>query len=110
MAGALSMSGAGGQPALRLRMSKVDEYQFLTCVKNSLWGSRTDRFKDWQEGDRLVIFVGKYLAGLGHVSGKRYKSEDQVWDNDLFPHRIPVTFDVILLPEHRPPILGPIRD
>lgn len=103
-------SEAAGQSTLRLRMSKVDEYQFLTCVKNSLWGSRTDRFKDWQEGDQLIIFVGKYLAGLGHVSGKRYKSDDQVWDNDLFPNRIPVTFDVVLLPEHRPPILGPIRD
>lgn len=95
---------------LRLRMSKVDEYQFLTCVKRSLWGSKTDRFKDWLEGDFLVIFVGKYLAGLGHVSGKRYKSEDQVWDNGLFPHRIPMTFHIVLLPDHRPPILGPIRD
>jgi len=91
-------------------MTKVDEYQFLTCVKKSLWGSRSDRFKDWRVGDILVIFVGKYLAGLGRVAGERYKSVDQIWDNGLFPHRIPLTFDVVLLPQHRPPILGPIRD
>lgn len=96
--------------APRLRITKVDEYQFLTCVKTSLWGSRTARFKDWQIGDLLVIFVGKYLACLGHVSGPPFKSSDEVWDNDLFPHRIPIAFDVLLLPDHRPPILGPIRD
>ena len=95
---------------LRLRLTKVDEYQFLTCVKNSVWGSKSDRFKDWASGDLLVIFVGNYLAGLGHVAGPRHKSNEPVWDNGLFPHRVPITFDVVLLPEHRPAVLGPIRD
>src|SRR5260370_4252887 len=94
----------------RLRMTKVDEYQFLTCVKHSVWGSKTGRFKEWHVGDLLVIFIGKFLAGLGHVTGPAYKSSDQVWDNGLFPHRIPISFDVLLLPGHRPPILGPLRD
>lgn len=96
--------------SIRLRLTKVDEYQFLTCVKHGLWGSHTDRFRNWQIDDRLVIFVGKYLAGMGRVVGPRFKATEPVWDNGLFPHRIPIEFEVVLQPEHRPPILGDIRD
>lgn len=110
MAEILATPGTPPTEVLRLRMTKVDEYQFLTCVKHSLWGSKTDRFREWHVGDLLVIFVDKFLAGLGRVSGPTYKASDQVWDNGLFPHRIPIKFEVVLLPDHRPPILGPIRD
>jgi hypothetical protein len=57
-----------------------------------------------------VILVGKYLAGMARVAGSRFKATDTVWDNGLFPHRIPIQFEVVLRPEHRPPILGDIRD
>jgi hypothetical protein len=96
--------------SIRLRLTKVDEYQFLTCVKHGLWGSQSDRFKSWQVGDLLVILVGKYLAGMGRVAGSRFKATDTVWDNGLFPHRVPILFEVVLRPDHRPPILGDIRD
>lgn len=43
----------------RLRITKIDEYQYLTFLKNSLWGSRSACFKDWQEGDYLAFIVGK---------------------------------------------------
>lgn len=94
----------------RMRLTKVDEFQFLTCVKHGLWGSHTNRFKSWQVGDVLVIFVGKDLAGLGRVVGKPFKSNEQVWDNGLFPHRVPLHYEIVLLPEHRPPLLGDVRD
>jgi len=95
---------------VRLRLTKVDEYQFLTCLKHGLWGSKSARFKNWSQGDRLAIIVEKNLAALAEVSGKPFNSRDKVWDNGLFPHRIPLRFTHVLKPKDRPPILGEIRD
>jgi hypothetical protein len=95
---------------MRLRLTKVDEYQFLTCLKYGLWGSQSARFKTWRENDRFVIIVDKSLAALAEVSGKVYESRDKVWDNGVFPHRIPLNFVHILEPKDRPLILGDVRD
>jgi len=95
---------------LRLRITKVDEYQFLTCLKYSLWGSKSARFKDWQEGDFLVFIVNKELAGFAAVSGKPFQSTDLVWDNGLFPYRVPTKFVHVLKRDQRVPILGEVRD
>lgn len=95
---------------MRLRLTKVDEFQFLTCLKHEVWGSKNARFKDWQIGDYLVFTVDKAIAGLAEVSGGPYVSKEQVWDNGLFPHRIPLKFLHALSPQSRLPILGGIRD
>lgn len=34
----------------------------------------------------------------------------RIWDNDIFPHRIPLRFVYAFLRENRPPVLGSIRD
>jgi hypothetical protein len=68
---------------VRLRITKIDEYQFLTCLKHGLWGSKTARFKTWAVGDKLAIIVEKSLAGLCEVAGSPYESRDKVWDNGL---------------------------
>lgn len=95
---------------MRVRLTKVDEFQFLTCVKNSVWGSKNARFSDWRVGDFLAIIVEKQIAGLARVEGPSYHSEVRIWDNGVFPHRIPVKFDYLFNKQHRPQILGPIRD
>jgi hypothetical protein len=95
---------------VRLRITKIDEYQFLTCLKHGLWGSKSARFKTWKVGDRLAIIVEKSLAGLCEVAGPPYEAHEKVWDNGLFPHRIPVKFTHVLRPKDRPPVLGEIRD
>ncbi len=95
---------------MRLRLTKIDEYQFLTCLKHGLWGSKSARFKNWQEGDRLAIIVEKSLAAIAEVSGPPYQSREKVWDNGLFPHRVPLRFAYVLKPKDRPPILGEVRD
>jgi hypothetical protein len=95
---------------VRLRLTKIDEYQFLTCLKHGLWGSKSARFKNWREGDYLAIIVEKNLAALAEVSGKPFISRDKVWDNGLFPNRISLRFTHVLKPKDRPPILGEIRD
>jgi hypothetical protein len=95
---------------VRLRITKVDEYQFLTCLRHSLWGSRSARFKDWQKGDYLAFIVDKALAGYAEVAGEPFRSEEKVWDNGAFPYRIPIKFHQILAGNDRIPLLGEIRD
>lgn len=95
---------------MRIRLTKVDEYQFLTCVKHGLWGSKNARFSGWQVGDHLAIIVDKQVAGVAVVSGKPFVSQEKVWDNGLFPHRIPLKFKFLFEKESRPQILGSIRD
>ena len=78
--------------------------------KYSLWGSKSARFKDWQEGDFLVFIVNKELAGFATVSGKPFQSTDLVWDNGIFPYRVPTKFVHVLKRDQRVPILGEVRD
>jgi len=95
---------------MRLRLSSLDELQLLTCFKHGLWGAKTDRFGDWQDGDFLVLLVKKRLAALAQVAGKPYASNEKVWDNSLYPHRIPIKFLIVVDPDSRPLVLGDIRD
>jgi hypothetical protein len=95
---------------MRLRLTKVDEFQFLTCLKHQVWGSKNARFGQWKPGNFLAIIVDKAIAALAEVAGPPYVSHDPVWDNGVFPHRIPLKFTHAMLPENRPPILGEIRD
>jgi hypothetical protein len=95
---------------MRVRVTKVDEYQFLTCLKHRLWGSKSSRFKDWRMGDAIVFLVGKSVAGLAYVSGPPFQSKEPVWDTGIFPHRIPLGFKHVISAANRPPVLGEIRD
>jgi hypothetical protein len=95
---------------MRLRVTSVDEYQFLTCVKHQVWGSKSARFGTWQQGDYLVILVNKAVAGLAVVSSKSYTSKQRIWDNGVFPHRIDIQFSHAFFPDNRLPVLGKIRD
>lgn len=95
---------------MALRITSVDEYQFLTCLKHGVWGSKSDRFKKWDIGDELVFAVDKRIAALAVISGKGFKSDEKIWDNGVYPYRIEIEFKVILEEENRLPLLGEIRD
>jgi hypothetical protein len=95
---------------MRLRLTKIAEFQFLTCFKYQVWGSKRDSFKDWKIGDYLAFQVDKALAGLAQITNEPYYSKEVVWDHGLYPHRIPIKFLIVALPENRLPLLGPIRD
>jgi len=75
-----------------------------------LWGSKSSRFKDWQEGDSLAFIVNKSLAALATVAGKPFHSTEVIWDNGLFPYRIPIKFVHVLRKDKRVPILGKVRE
>jgi hypothetical protein len=95
---------------MRLRLSSIDEFQLLTCLKHGLWGSKSDRFSEWEQGDYLLLTVSKSLAALTQVAGKPFKSTEKVWDNGLYPYRIPIKFLIVIDPAARPLLLGDIRD
>lgn len=95
---------------MRMRVVTVDEFQYLTCLQHGLWGSKSNRFKDWQVGDLLAFKVGSSLTALARVSRKPFVSREQVWDNGLFPHRIALEFVHVMLSGNRIPVLGEIRD
>jgi hypothetical protein len=58
----------------------------------------------WKEGEYLVLIVDKTLAGLAEVSGKPFVSNERVWDNGIFPNRIPIRFVHISEKAKRPRI------
>ena len=95
---------------MRLRISSIDEFQLLTCFKHGLWGAKMDRFPGWELGDYLLLTVSKSLAALAQINGKPFKSNEKVWDNGLYPYRIPIKFLSLLRPDDRPLLLGEIRD
>jgi hypothetical protein len=95
---------------MRVRLTKIDELQFLTCLQHQVWGSKTARFKDWKAGDYLVFRVDKGVAGYAEVVGKPYVSKERVWETGIYPHRIPLKFVHAILPENRPLVLGEVRD
>lgn len=94
---------------VKIRLVKIDELQFLTCFKHGLWGSKSARFKEWDKGDGLVFIVGKTLTALAEVVGSPFSSKDIIWDNGLFPYRVPIAFHHVLDKDDRVPILGKVR-
>lgn len=95
---------------MRLRLVSIDELQFLTCLRHQLWGSKSARFAEWKRGDYLAFIVDKAIAGLAEVAGDPLVSREKVWDNGLFPYRIPLKMVHATERGKRSPILGPIRD
>ena len=77
---------------------------------HGLWGAKMDRFGEWKQGDYLLLTVNKSLAALAQIAGKPFKSDNEIWDNGLYPYRIPIRFLIVLRPHDRPLLLGEIRD
>lgn len=95
---------------MRLRLASIDEYQLLTCLKHQVWGSRMAIFSNWEQGDYLGFIVDRVIAGLAVVEGEPYISDKPIWENDIFPNRIPIRFVRILTEENRVQLLGEVRD
>jgi len=95
---------------MRLHLGKCDEYDFLLCLKYSVWGNDRDRFKDWENGDYLLFIVDKSFAALAEITGEPFTSEEKIWPDGISPYRVPIKFVHIPTKEERPPILGKSRD
>lgn len=86
------------------RIAKLDEYQFLLCIKYGLWGSRKNTLSNWKAGDFLILKAGDYFAALAIVEGESFENDEMVWDNDLFPFRIKLKFIHLISESERPVI------
>lgn len=94
---------------MRMRIANVTEGQLEKCIDYKVWGSR-QMFRHWEPGDLLVLMVDKHIAAVARVSDPPTLSTLQVWDNGLFPYRVPLKFTHILLPEDRIQFTGKIKD
>jgi hypothetical protein len=52
--------------------------------------------------------VDRALAGVAEVAGEPFVSDQPVWENGLFPYRIPLRFLGALSPDIRPAIDGEV--
>jgi len=96
---------------MRLRLVKVpDWFQFLTCLKQGIWGSMTNKFNQWEQGDYVGFLVGKSVVGLAEVTSKTFKSEEVVWDDDIYLYRIHIKFLSAMTEEHKVPLFGELQE
>ena len=95
---------------MRLRLASVSEPQLLECLQQGLWGQEGRGYRNWNQDDMLAFIVNKEIAGLSKVTGKQFYSEELIWSNGLFPHRIPIEFTYVLQGNDRLPMKGRILD
>jgi hypothetical protein len=75
---------------VKIRFTSVSEYQMLICLKHKLWGSNQNRFRTWELGDLLIIRVDYQVACVVKISGAYFRSDTLIWNNGVFPWRIPI--------------------
>ena len=80
-----------------MRVARVDSWKVAdVVVKNGVWGSNRSRFGKWDQGETLVLMVGKEGILIATVSGKAFTSDQMIWEDDLYEYRIPVHIEKIL--------------
>jgi hypothetical protein len=80
-----------------MRVARVDSWKVAdVVVKNGVWGSNRSRFGKWDQGETLVLMVGKEGVLIVTVSGKAFTSDQMIWEDDLYEYRIPVHVEKIL--------------
>jgi len=80
-----------------MRVARVDSWKVAdVVVKNGVWGSNRSRFGKWDQGEILVLMVGKEGVVVATVSGKPFTSDQMIWEDDLYEYRIPVHVEKIL--------------
>jgi hypothetical protein len=55
-----------------------------------------------QPGDKLLCYLTgiSRWVGVVTVTGAAYRSEDRIWETEVFPVRLPVEAEILLPPEH----------
>lgn len=94
---------------MRMRITSLEEKQLQECLLSSLWGSKHS-FKDWEIGDILVLCVNKEIAAVAKVSGPQFISSTPIWENGLFPIRMPLIFTHYFKQKNRLPLQGELRE
>jgi hypothetical protein len=79
-----------------------EEFQKAGAKVSGFRDRQRNRCQRLQAGDKLLC----YLTGISRwvgvltVTGAAYRSEDRIWEMEVFPVRLPVEADILLPPEH----------
>ena len=79
-----------------------DEFQKAGAKVSGFRERQWNRCQRMQPGDKLLC----YLTGISRwvgvltVKGPAYRSEDRIWEMELFPVRLTVEAEILLPPEH----------
>lgn len=79
-----------------------EEFQKAGAKVSGFRERQWNRCQRIQSGDKLLC----YLTGISRwfgvltVTGPAYRSEDRIWEMEVFPVRLPVEADILLPPEH----------
>ena len=79
-----------------------DEFQKAGGKVSGFRERQWSRCQRMQPGDKLLC----YLTGISRwvgvltVKGPAYRSEERIWEMEVFPVRLPVNADLLLPPEH----------
>jgi len=78
----------------------TDDKNWKICLKNQTWGTHdrhAGKFKQIQLGNIIIVYLkGFKLAGTVKVNKTYFYSEEKLWLNELYPHRIGFEPDNIL--------------
>ena len=75
-----------------VRVLKIDPFQFLKCVKHQAWGANRILLQNWSVEDILVFRTGNDFSAAAKVVGPPFYSKELIWDNGVYPNRIPIEF------------------
>src|SRR6516225_31387 len=79
-----------------------EEFQKAGAKVSGFRERQSNRCQRIQPGDKLLC----YLTGISRwvgvltVTGPAYRSEDRIWEMEVFPVRLPVEADIYLPPEY----------
>lgn len=86
-----------------------NKLNYLICIKHGLWGSRTNKLKNWNIGDQIVLFVEKNVVALAEVISEPFQDETKIWFDDEYPYRVKIKFNYILQESDWIPV-GSVKD
>lgn len=74
-----------------MRVASVPLWEYADLVvQTKTWGSRRPRFSNWQEGEMLVVLVGREGVLVASVQRSAFISNQTIWSGDPYSYRIGV--------------------
>ena len=79
-----------------MRLMKSKRWQsFEVARDNNVWANNKKRFSKWEVGEKLIMLIEEDGVALGEITGLPLYSEEVLWEDDLYPWRIPISFELI---------------
>src|SRR5262249_8356212 len=79
-----------------------EEFQKAGAKVSGFRERQWNRCQRIQPGDKLLCYLTgiSRWGGVVTVTGAAYRSEDRIWEMEVFPVRLPVEAEILLPPEH----------